>query len=57
MTGTLKAKVTYEVTDDAMIIVDYSAVTDKPTIVSLSNHAFFNLQGHVRISLAFSVDI
>ncbi|KAF6021845.1 hypothetical protein EB796_019849 [Bugula neritina] len=44
--GTLKAKVTYEVTDDAMIIVDYSAVTDKPTIVSLSNHAFFNLQGH-----------
>ena len=47
--GTLEAKVIYEVSDDAKIKIDYYATTDRPTIVCLSNHAFFNMEGHVSI--------
>ncbi|MBZ4042336.1 aldose epimerase family protein [Flavobacterium hibisci] len=43
--GNLKVKVTYSVTTDNEIKMEYEATTDKTTIVNLTNHAFFNLNG------------
>jgi aldose 1-epimerase len=42
--GTLDATVTYRLGPD-WLEIDYSAVTDRPTIVSLTNHSYFNLGG------------
>ncbi len=43
--GNLTSRVTYSVTDDDEIKMEYEANTDKKTIVNLTNHAFFNLNG------------
>ena len=43
--GNLKAKVTYSLTDDNELKMEYEATTDKKTVVNLTNHAFFNLNG------------
>lgn len=43
--GNLKVKVTYSVTTDNELKMEYEATTDKTTIVNLTNHAFFNLNG------------
>ncbi len=42
--GTLDATVRYSVRGDTLAI-DYAAVTDAPTVVNLTNHAYFNLDG------------
>lgn len=44
--GTLTAKATYKLTDDNAIDISYSATTDKPTIINLTNHSYFNLTGN-----------
>ncbi len=43
--GRLEASVTYTVTPDNELIVDYVATTDAPTHVNLTQHSFFNLAG------------
>lgn len=43
--GNLKVKVTYSVTNDNEVKMEYEATTDKTTVVNLTNHAFFNLNG------------
>ena len=43
--GNLTVKVTYAITDDNSIKMEYEATTDKTTVVNLTNHAFFNLNG------------
>lgn len=42
--GNLTVKVTYSLIDGALTL-DYEAVSDKKTVVSLTNHAYFNLDG------------
>lgn len=42
--GEVAAKVTYTLTPANAIQMDYEATTDKPTVINLTNHAYFNLK-------------
>jgi aldose 1-epimerase len=43
--GNVDAEVIYTWTDNNEIIMDYKAVTDKKTVINMTNHAYFNLHG------------
>jgi aldose 1-epimerase len=43
--GTLNTQVTYTLTHDHALRIEYEATTDKPTVVNLTNHSYFNLEG------------
>jgi aldose 1-epimerase len=43
--GTMTATATYSLNEKNELSIDYGAITDKPTIVNLTNHSYFNLAG------------
>lgn len=43
--GTLSVKAVYTLTDDNEVKVEFTATTDKDTIVNLTDHSYFNLAG------------
>lgn len=43
--GTLTVDVTYTLTDNADFRIDYKATTDKPTVLNLTNHTYYNMAG------------
>lgn len=43
--GNVDVCVTYTLTDEDDLIIAYKAVSDKKTVINLTNHAFFNLNG------------
>lgn len=49
--GNVKAYVTYTLSDDNALRIDYSATTDKATIINMTNHSYFNLSGDPELSV------
>ena len=47
--GTLTVFATYTLTDANQLFLEYSASTDAPTVVNLTNHTYFNLAGNVSL--------
>lgn len=43
--GNLDVYVTYTLNDSNEIRIEYAATTDKPTVINLTNHSYFNLNG------------
>ena len=44
--GNLKIRATYRFDNDDQLRLDMSAATDKPTVINLTNHVYFNLNGN-----------
>jgi len=44
--GNLNVTITYTFTDDNALKINYKAVSDKDTVVNLTNHSYFNLTGN-----------
>lgn len=44
--GNLQVTITYTLTEDNSLEIDYYATTDEDTIINLTNHSYFNLGGH-----------
>ncbi len=44
--GTLKISVTYTLTEDNALEIYYDGISDKKTVINLTNHSYFNLAGH-----------
>lgn len=51
--GNLNVEVSYRFTDDSELIIEYKAVSDKDTILNLTNHSYFNLNGRDSIAKHF----
>lgn len=44
--GNVVAKVTFKLTEDNAIDIDFEATTDKKTVINMCNHSYFNLSGN-----------
>lgn len=44
--GNKKVQVTYTVTEDNELKIEYNATSDKKTLINMTNHSYFNLAGH-----------
>ena len=55
--GKLDSVVTYKWTNDNALEIDYEAKTDKPTVINLTNHCYFNLTGAENSILDHQVQI
>lgn len=44
--GNLHVGFRYTLTEDNALVLDYTAFTDKATVINLTNHVYFNLSGH-----------
>ena len=44
--GTLDMRVTYELTEQNSLRITYDGVPDKDTVINMTNHSYFNLNGH-----------
>jgi aldose 1-epimerase len=53
--GTLTATATYSLDDAGNLAVDYGATTDRPTVVNLSNHTYWNLDGEGSVAGAMGL--
>ena len=49
--GTLSAQVEYIFDDENRLTINYSATTDKTTVLNMSQHSYFNLDGHASGSI------
>ena len=49
--GNFDVDVTYTLTDDNEIRIDYNGVTDADTVINMTNHSYFNLNGHASGSI------
>ena len=48
--GNVRAKVRFHLTDDNAIDIQYEAVTDKKTVINMTNHSYFNLSGNPAVA-------
>ena len=46
--GNVNVKVTYQLTINNEFVIDYEATTDKETVLTLTNHSYFNLSGDLK---------
>ena len=44
--GNVRVRVVYTLGDDNSLDISYHAVTDAPTVINITNHSYFNLNGH-----------
>ncbi|WP_066190837.1 aldose epimerase family protein [Gracilibacillus timonensis] len=49
--GNIKITVTYKLNNDGELIIDYYAISDEDTILTLTNHSYFNLNGNLKRSI------
>ena len=49
--GNLTITVTYNVTEDNKLVITYDAVSDMKTVINLTSHMYFNLNGHYKGSI------
>ena len=49
--GNLNVCVTYTLTSDDELVIKHTAVSDKDTVLNMTNHSYFNLDGHASTSV------